>query len=201
MTPAKGNLTRQIGRMNSEGFDGLYREHKSAVYRFAYFLARNREEADDLFQETWLRVVQHLPRASGVQDVRAWVFTVTANLHRDVLRKKRIRRLFYARKFTRSSGQDESLKELSISKNMGRTDDSECIDMGMAIMQAMARLPDRQRSVFVLKEIEGFKHVEISEILGLPVGTTKSLLHRAVKRLQRDLIDYRPNRCRYPQST
>jgi len=95
MTPDEGNLTRKIDRMDSEGFDGLYREYKSSVYRFAYFLARNREEADDLFQETWLRVVQYLPRASEVQDFRAWVFTITANLHRDALRKKRIRRLFF----------------------------------------------------------------------------------------------------------
>lgn len=201
MTPDKGNLTRKMGRMDSEGFDGLYREHKSSVYRFAYFLARNREEADDLFQETWLRVVQYLPRASEVQDFRAWVFTITANLHRDVLRKKRIRRLFFAQKSTRSTVPDESLHDLSINKNINTADDSDCVGMSMAITQAMANLPDRQRSVFVLKEIEGFKYAEVSEILGLPIGTTKSLMHRAVKRLRRDLFDYRPERNRLPQGT
>ena len=44
MTPDEGNLTGKIGRMDSEGFDGLYREYKSSVYRFAYFLARNRSK-------------------------------------------------------------------------------------------------------------------------------------------------------------
>jgi len=96
---------------------------------------------------------------------------------------------------------DESLNDLSVNKNIDTADDSDCVDMSMAITQAMANLPDRQRSVFVLKEIEGFKHAEVSEILGLPIGTTKSLMHRAVKRLQLELFDYRTDRSRLPQST
>lgn len=68
------------------------------------------------------------------------------------------------------------------------------VDMSMAISRALSDLPDRQRLVFVLKEIEGFKYTEISEILGLPVGTVKSLTYRAVKRLQRNLQAYDPQK-------
>ena len=72
-------------------------------------------------------------------------------------------------------------------------DDSDRVDMKDAITQALAKLPDRQRRVFILKEIEGFKHTEIGEILGVPVGTTKSLMYRAVKRLQKDLSVFKQN--------
>ncbi len=63
-------------------------------------------------------------------------------------------------------------------------------DMGRDIAQAMARLPDRQRRVFMLKEIAEFKQAEISDILGIPLGTVKSLMHRAVTRLRRELSKY-----------
>lgn len=63
-------------------------------------------------------------------------------------------------------------------------------DMGRDIAQAMARLPDRQRRVFVLKELADFKQAEISDILGIPLGTVKSLMHRAVNRLRHELSKY-----------
>jgi RNA polymerase sigma-70 factor (ECF subfamily) len=64
--------------------------------------------------------------------------------------------------------------------------------MGAAISQAMANLPEKHRLIFVLKEIAGFKQEEIGEMLGMPVGTVKSLMYRAVKRLRHDLGAYRP---------
>jgi RNA polymerase sigma-70 factor (ECF subfamily) len=63
-------------------------------------------------------------------------------------------------------------------------------DIGRDIARAMARLPDRQRRVFVLKEMAEFKQAEISDILGIPLGTVKSLMHRAVTRLRRELSKY-----------
>lgn len=71
-------------------------------------------------------------------------------------------------------------------------DESEKVDAGLAISCAMAKLPDKHRLIFVLKEIAGFKQEEIGEMLGMPVGMVKSLMYRAVKRLRRDLADYRP---------
>lgn len=91
-----------------------------------------------------------------------------------------------------SDCRDERSNSILESAKLNTKGESNRADMGMAISQAMADLPGRQRLVFVLKEIEGFKHSEISEILGLPVGTIKSLMHRAVKRLQRDLWAYSP---------
>ena len=57
---------------------------------------------------------------------------------------------------------------------------------------AVSALPDRQRRIFVLQEIEGLKQAEIAGLLGIPVGSVKSLMHRAVRRLQKELADFRP---------
>ena len=64
--------------------------------------------------------------------------------------------------------------------------------------EAVAKLPERQRRVFVLKEIEGFKYKEISEIFDMPVGTVKSIGHRAVRRLRQELSVYNPKKERWP---
>ena len=70
-------------------------------------------------------------------------------------------------------------------------DESDQVDIGLALNKAVADLPLKQRRVFILKEIEGLKHSEIAEILGAPVGTIKSLLHKAIKKLQQELSEFR----------
>ena len=178
--------------MSHQKFDELYDTHRTAVYSFAYSLTQNRGEAEDLFQETWLRVARYLPKALDMKKIKAWLFTITANLHKDALRKKRTRRRFLFQKqwandqdlagcdgFPEHSGPDES-------------EESERVEMGHAISHAVSSLPDQHRLVFMLKEIAGFKQSEISEILGIPVGTVKSVMFRAVKKLRQDLAAYHP---------
>lgn len=174
-------------------FDALYREHQSSVFRFAYYLTQNQGEAEDLFQETWLRVVQNLSRISDMSTFKAWVFAIAANLHRDALRKKRVQRLFFLQK-SKASGEESRISGGSAEREpSSKPDELEHVDLGVAISRAMARLPERQRLVFILKEAEGFKHSEISEMLKIPANTVKTLMFRAVRRLQRDLAVYQPN--------
>jgi len=192
MKPENSDLIQKKGRMDPRAFDDLYNKYRVSVYSLACYLTQNQREAEDLFQETWLRVVQNLHKTSNMRDLKAWIFTITANLYRDELRKKRIRRLFFLQKSITSDHRVERSNSKLGSGKLNTTSETNRVDMCMAISQAMADLPDRQRLIFVLKEIEGFKHSEISEILGLPVGTIKSQMHRAVKRLQRNLWAYNP---------
>jgi RNA polymerase sigma-70 factor (ECF subfamily) len=185
------------GEANSSIFDALYHQYKSPVFDFAWRLTQDRGEAEDLFQETWLRVVENLPRIN-IQNFKAWAFAVTANLYRDALRKKRIRRLFLWQKSKVSL--DEHKKYLSENETSYSRDESKCVDAGRAIAQAVAGLPGKQRCIFVLKEIEGFKYSEIGEMLMIPLGTVKSLMHRAVKRLRQELSAYKGRGCLFAGS-
>lgn len=185
------------GEANSSMFDTLYRQYKSLVFDFAWRLTQDRGEAEDLFQETWLRVVENLPKIN-VQKFKAWAFAVTANLYRDALRKKRIRRLFLWQKSTGSL--DERKRFLLKNETSYSRDESECVDAGRAIAQAIAGLPGKQRCVFVLKEIEGFKYSEIGEVLRIPLGTLKTLMHRATKRLRQELSAYNEKGCLFAGS-
>jgi RNA polymerase sigma-70 factor (ECF subfamily) len=183
-------LRSDVNRMSHKEFDELFDTHRTAVYSFAYSLTQNRGEAEDLFQETWLRVTQYFPKVIDMKKVKAWLFTITANLHRDALRRKRTRRRFlFHKKWT--SDQDITVCEgLPEHASSDETKGSERLEMGHAISQAVSSLPDQHRLIFMLKEVAGFKQSEISEILGIPVGTVKSVMFRAVKRLRQDLASY-----------
>jgi RNA polymerase sigma-70 factor (ECF subfamily) len=178
------------GQIINPAFDDLYKKYQNAVFGFAYYLTQNRGDAEDLFQEAWLRIAKRLPDEVNMQSIKAWIFTVVANLHRDELRKKRIRRLFFLQK-TMSLEKENTMFPVLPGKPISVNSDEEYqADIGRDIARAMARLPDRQRRVFVLKEMAEFKQAEISDILGIPLGTVKSLMHRAVTRLRRELSKY-----------
>jgi len=178
--------------MSHQMFDKLYDTHRSAVYSFAYSLTQNRGEAEDLFQETWLRVARYFPKALDMKKIKPWLFTITANLHKDALRKKRTRRRFlFQKKWVDDQGLSlcDGFPEQAIPN---QANEAKNIELGQAIARAIADLPDQHRLVFTLKEIEGFKQSEISEILAIPVGTVKSVMFRAVKKLREDLAVFQP---------
>lgn len=191
MPPADAELIRRIRQNDHAAFDLLFYRYKDHVYRFVFYLTENRTEADDLFQETWLRVVRYLPKSPVIRDFKAWLFTIAVNLHRDEIRKKQLRRIFFLEKSEKSESEGEELSQFDFGSAATIGDESNRVDISLALTGALKRLPVKQRRVFVLKEVEGFKHGEISEMLGVPVGTVKSLLHRAVKFLQIELKDFR----------
>jgi len=180
--------------MSQRTFDALYDSHKTAVYAFAYRLTQNRGEAEDLFQETWLRVAQSFPKVLDMKKVKAWLFTIAANLHRDALRKKRIRRLFLFQRKWEFDQESACYEDSSLPSRSDNANGSKRMDIGRDISLAVAKLPATQRLIFVLKEVEGFKQSEISEMLGMPIGTVKSLMYRAVQRLRCDLMAYHPEK-------
>ncbi len=185
-----GKCAHDTGQIIHPAFDNLYKKYQNAVFGFAYYLTQNRGDAEDLFQEAWLRIAKKLPAEVNMKSIKAWIFTIVANLHRDELRKKRIRRLFFLQKAMSLENENTMFPVLPDQPVSINPEEVNQTDMGRDIAQAMARLPNRQRRVFVLKEIAEFKQAEISDILGIPLGTVKSLMHRAVTRLRRELSKY-----------
>lgn len=175
-------------------FDELYEMYTPHVYRFARALTRDAGDAEDLFQETWLRACRAAAEGAAPRgdEAKAWLFTIAANAHRDQLRKTRVRRLFLGErtKRLRAGSADADLgwdgPERSGEDGAARS------DIRLCLRRAIGRLPARERRVFVLKDIEGFKHDEIARVLGLPEGTVRTLLHRAVRRLRKDMAEFRP---------
>jgi RNA polymerase sigma factor (sigma-70 family) len=148
-------------------FRELYRRHTPRLLAFvARLLARGDEEAEDVVQEVWIHAFESLDRFQWNSTFATWLTGIGLNRVRD-----RIRR--YAR--SRESGVDV-LPDIAI----GPAPHESRIDLERLI----SRLPDDQRIVLVLHDVEGMKHREISERLDIPEGTSKTQLSHARKRLR-----------------
>jgi RNA polymerase sigma-70 factor, ECF subfamily len=179
--------------LTSRIFDEIYNRYKADIFRVVFHLTGNRAEAEDMFQEVWLRVArQGRLRAAG-ENLKPWLLTIVFNLHRDALRRKRVRRLFLLRHYRREH-PDSSAAEGAAPASTEPDRAAEAARLREDIDRAVSCLPLKQRRVFLLSEVEGVRQTEIAGILEIPVGTVKSLLHRAVKRLQRELDAHNPQR-------
>jgi RNA polymerase sigma-70 factor (ECF subfamily) len=179
------------GGLAPSDFDEVYDRFRDDIYRFVRYLDGNQAEAEDLFQEVWLRVARHLGERPDPAGLKPWLLAIALNLHRDSLRKKRVRRLFL---LSRSRG--DASESAAQKTGPASSDDpvylAEQAVLRRKIDQAVRGLPERQRQIFVLQEVEGLRQAEIAGVLGIPVGTVKSLMFRAVRRLQKELADCRP---------
>jgi RNA polymerase sigma-70 factor (ECF subfamily) len=192
MTKADAASLPTVASSDPISFEELYEMYKTHIYRFARALTRDAGEAEDLFQDTWLRVAQGFGRRPLAENCRAWLFTITSNLHKDALRKKKVRRLFWLEKTKsiKSAAEDRGSAWEPGAVTTG--DGARRTEFQLCLARAVSSLPPKQRRVFVLKEIEGFKHSDISGILRIPENTVRTILHRAVKNLQCKLAEFNP---------
>jgi RNA polymerase sigma-70 factor (ECF subfamily) len=144
-------------------FERLYRRHVPRVTRLATWLLDG-GEADDAVQEVFIRVWQKLHTFAGQSSFGTWLHRVAVNL---MLRRRQTLGLARQR-----HSEDESLLA-AVSAPLERP------DLRVAIERAVELLPNGARQVFVLHDMEGYKHDEIAELLAVDPGTSRSQLHRA----------------------
>ena len=126
------------------------------------------EDAEDAVQEGFLRAYQALDRFDPRQTFGAWLNRIVANAALDLARRKKVR----------------IADELSDSMAAPFRDPAESDELKRRLTEALAKLPERARSVIVLHDVEGFTHAEIGELLGIPGGTARSDLHHARQKLR-----------------
>ena len=154
--------------------------HLDALYGFALFLTRNRPDADDLVQETYLRAFRFAHRFTPGTHLRAWLFQILRNTFLT----------FYRRASRELAILDKDWPD----GEDGWALEAPPIPVGVAhdLGRALAELSEEFRSVLLLADLEEFALGEIAEIMDIPVGTVKSRLFRARRLLRRRLADYRP---------
>jgi RNA polymerase sigma-70 factor, ECF subfamily len=173
---------------DAEAFGRLYEEFKVPVFRLACRLAGNAVEAEDLFQETWVRAVESFRRKRfRAESAKAWLFTVVLNLHRDMLRKKRTKRKVLGDASSAAGAEESAVEGVWGSPPAAGDEALERREFRLRLDGALSRLPEKQRRVFVLKGCEGYSHAEVGRLLRIREGTVKTLFFRAVRRLRADL--------------
>jgi RNA polymerase sigma-70 factor (ECF subfamily) len=152
----------------------IYDRHHAEVRRFIFALVRDEWLADDLTQETLVRVQTHLDRIKDLSKLRSWMFRTAYNLCQDNFRQSR---RFDSGEFL-EEGHVESPREAGADREL------EIREMGLCVQNQMASLPESQRVVLVLHDMMGLSHREIGETLGISVENAKVRLHRGRKRLK-----------------
>ncbi len=159
-------------------FGELMKRYNVRLVNFIYRTIGDRERAEDLVQETFIRVYRHLHRFDQSKKFSTWIYTIAGNLAKNELRNRSRNPLVLFQ--TIKKNWDADHRPLEWEDNTYRPDDlfrkrhlKETID------RAVAQLPDHHRVVFVLREMEGKTYEEISEITGVNLGTVKSRLNRA----------------------
>ena len=159
-------------------FTELVSRYHVRLLNFIYRTIGDRDRAEDLVQETFIRVYRHLHRFDQTKKFSTWLYTIAGNLAKNELRNRSRNPLvlFQAIKGT----WDADNRPLEWEDNTYRPDDlyrkrhlKETTD------RAVAELPDHHRIVFVLRELEGKTYEEIADITGVNLGTVKSRLNRA----------------------
>ena len=170
-------------------FEQLVRRHRGAVYNFLFRLSGNRQRAEDLLQETWLKVV----RSAGTYEAKAkfttWVYTIARNLCMDAMRKDSYRKAdSLEAPAGGSDGEDErSLGEKVPSNDAAPDRAAHAAALRPVLEKALGKLPAEQREVFVLREYHGVQFKEIAEVTGVPENTVKSRMRYALEALRKSL--------------
>ena len=161
-----------VGQGDPEAFEALYRSTEKAVYALALSILRNPHDAEDIVQETYLKVraAAHLYVPQGKP--LAWLFTITKNLCRDLLRGQ-------SRTEAAPDGAEDDLRFSYVSDPTDR----------LVLEAALKALGEEERQVVLLHAASGLKHREIARDLGLPLSTVLSRYSRALKKLQRYLTE------------
>lgn len=153
--------------------------YSSSVHKLIYSILRDSQIVEDLAQETFIRMLTSLDHYEFRAPFHAWLYRIAVNLCRDHLRKKKVRHIVGRFKFDEESGAEEEF----VDPHQDPTADVQNSEKWQLIENALSRLHDSSRTVFVLREIKDLSYEEIAETLNWKIGTVKSRLFRARREL------------------
>ena len=177
-TMTDASLVRSVLDGNAAAFTTLVDRHSRVCLRFATRMLGNREDAEDVTQETFVRAYGALPRYDGSTAFRTWLMTILVNRCRTALQTRR-------RRDARVVADEGALATAVAATNWHDP------ALRHAIEQALARLEPTQREAFLLKHVEQLSYDEMSAMTGVGISALKMRVQRACERLQELLREER----------
>ena len=186
----------EIVTLARKGSEAAYRElllrYERPVFSLVFRMVRDRETAEDLSQETFVKVLNNLDRYSPEFKFSSWLFKIANNLTIDHLRRRRVDTISI--EGAPDAVTSESAKATSIAVVSGSEsplEELESRELGTAIERAIGKLRPEYRACIMLRHVEDKSYEEIAEIVKLPLGTVKTYIHRARHELRAALEDVR----------
>ena len=172
-------LVERARRGDRDAFEDIVRTHEKMVYSLALRTLGSREDAEDVAQEVFLKAYTSLGAFRGESRLSVWLCSITRNACTDALRRRKETVSLFA-----DDEDGEGARELEIADE--RFDPARCAEQSELreqLSSALGKLPDEFREVLLLRESAGRSYEEIAEALGLDLGTVKSRIFRARKKL------------------
>jgi len=166
-------------------FEVIVNRYKDRLYNFVLRFVKDKQTAEDIVQDTFLRAYRNRESFQAVAKFSTWIYTIAGNLAKSELRRRKRWRFLSVGVQNEDTGATFELPDTSATPDAN----TETMLAESRIQEAIARLPDRYREAVILRDIEGLDYDEISQIIGCPLGTVKSRINRGRLRLQEELSD------------
>jgi RNA polymerase sigma-70 factor (ECF subfamily) len=165
---------------DATAFEPLVEKYRQRVWRLAYQVLHDREEAWDVAQEAFVRAFHSLPSFRGQSAFYTWLFRITVNVATDRHRQRGAQ----ARAFGPERVSEEEWARTTPDPSGGPEQQAARKEQRERIRSALDALPPKARTIIMLSDVEGLSYREIAEVLNCPIGTVMSRLHNARKRLK-----------------
>ena len=188
-------LIRRAQQGDTAAFEELVRNYDRRVLRLAMHLTDSTEDAQDIYQETFLRAYRNLGRFRFECSFYTWIYRIVTNLCCDYLRHKQFRsRYAYSEPYPgEDNGREDSILERACDQRAGASPERAALngELRKQIRRALNRLSARERLVFELRHYQGLKLQTVDSILNTTDNTVKSMLFRATQKLRLRLAEMR----------
>lgn len=170
-------------------FQEIVRRYRNQITNYVYRMLDDYDRAVDLAQETFVRVYMNVDRYQATYNFSTYIYRIAHNLAISELRQRKRRRLIPLPTFFSDKDSDEIEVDLPDQHQVSADEAMISDERRQAVAKAIASLPDKYRAPLVLCDLEEKSYEEISDVLGLPVGTVKSRINRARNLLKDKLKD------------
>ena len=173
-----------------QAFNVLVNRWQNRIFNFVFKVLGKREDAKDITQKTFIKVYKNLRKLKDSKKFSAWIHQIAMNLCRDEMRKnKRSPTISIHEKIRTSSGEEMELQDFLSDGSNELLDDLHQGEVVEIIRRGLNMIPQEQRVVIILKEYQGLKFREISEILQEPLNTIKSRMYYGLNALRKALAE------------
>ena len=190
----EAQLIKGIQQGDRKSFQTLVETYQRMVVNTCLGIVHNQADAEDLAQDVFLEIFRTAEKFRGDAKISTWLYRIATNRSLNQIRNNKRKRFFQSIEDTFTGGRNRNSE---ISENRGDQPDQSMADQQRSdlLHRAIDRLPEKQRIAFTLNKYEELPYQQIAEIMEISLASVESLIHRAKKNLQEQLLDCYKKKC------
>ncbi|WP_372806349.1 RNA polymerase sigma factor [Pontiella sp.] len=186
--PSDDELVLKAQRGDVHAFDQLVERYHGKIYGLTYNMTSNREDAEDLTQDVFVKAFEALPRFRGKSSFYTWLYRIAVNKTINYRKKRNRNRALSLDAFDQEIKTDDVYHDLTTKGSPLRS--ISLSELQIKLNEALQNLSDKHRTVVVLHDMQGIPHEEIAQMVGASVGTVRSRLFYARRQMQSELSEF-----------